>query len=131
MNISEFRRTLKACFDRAANGEIIEIERGGLVFHLAKRDLGVITLTEESHIPAEALKKISPVATPPNVLMETTPPRIKTPDTPFRTEEEWKEAEALERKCCTLKQPCKHWHWVFERGLWVNELSHRERGEDE
>ncbi len=53
--------------------------------------------------------------------------RIKTPGTPVRTDEEWQEAEGLEKPCCKANSPCRHWYFSADRNLWINTLSKRER----
>ena len=133
MNVSDFRKNLKECFDRAANGEVIHIERGGLVFYLASQygakegEQRVVNAAVNMGIEIEKYKKNSPGATPQPDLLETIQPRIKNGDTPFRTEEEWKEAEATERPCCKASKPCQHWAFNPDTSVWKNTLSGRQR----
>lgn len=134
MNVSEFRANLKDCFDRAANGEVIEIERGGLVFSLQKK-LPVATpqiFDEATDMTQEQLDAIT------NMKIDI-PRAVHIGTDPTTTNEFMKAVEAMphyktdpvpdpnsgEMSCCTRSKPCQH--WLYNGEVWKNSLSNRER----
>lgn len=124
-SVAEFRRNIRAALDLAASGEDVFINRHDRVFKLVAFGVSgrVIALPEKNTAGATPHKADPAFQDEIGEIQ----PRIKTPGTPFRTDEEWKEAEALEQSCCQKKSPCRHWFYSPERALWINTLSQRER----
>lgn len=73
MNISLFRKDLKQYFDRAAKGQLVIIERGGLEFALTKRD-------------DDSLQEYVKKAVPPSKSAEKVPERYARQGIPSRGE---------------------------------------------
>jgi hypothetical protein len=88
------------------------------------------TNVEIDDTPPEKLKRLATpntdtVQTPD--FLPTIGPRIKDGDTPFRTDDEWVEAEGLEKPCCKKAKPCQHWEYNGDTQIWQNSLSGRQR----
>ena len=118
---------MRKALNEAENGELIVISRHERLFHLevAKSADGKLTRVVKP-LQTPSGKKINDLATPKETIAEIKP-RLKTPSTPFRTEDEWEEAVEAESKCCKLKNPCKHWHYNPSEMVWKNEISGRQR----
>jgi hypothetical protein len=120
-SIKEFRDNMREALNLVEAGEIVQITRFDTIFEISIR-------AKKSDAPSVRASLAGKGADP--SLINTVPARIKTPDTPFRTDEEWQEAEGLEKPCCKLKRPCQHWVWNDTTMVWQNTLSGRERTED-
>ena len=125
MNVSDFRKNLKDCFDRAANGEIIEVERGGLFFILQKKSpvaTPQIFIDEATTMTQEQINAIAnlKVDAPKAVFIGTNPATTNE----FASAVEAGKSSG-ERACCAMKKPCQHWAWQ-DSGIYINTLSGRE-----
>ena len=89
----------------------------------------VATQREDKNIKVNEDGTISPREPMKPSFLETTPPRHKDKDTPFRTDDEWIEAVSAEHACCKKKTPCKHWQFI--NGMWINSLSGRSKEVEE
>lgn len=134
MNVSEFRKNMKATFDAAVRDEPVVIERSGVEFLLIRRrniktlqlhssDEKNISLPkgntlevfdEAVEMTAGDIEKINMVK--PNK-------KIKFASTAVGPNEFASAVEAGKSipKCCTLKNPCKH--WSFDGDNWVNTIT--------
>lgn len=136
MNVSDFRANLKDCFDRAANGEVIEVERGGLIFSLRKKSPGAtphIIIDEATDMTQEQVNALAnmKVDIPKAVIVSTNPNTTNEFATAIEAGKPIKMKDPVvwtEKPCCTKVKPCQHWQWNGDSSVWVNSLSGRERG---
>lgn len=82
------------------------------------------TTKDDDGIKIVSAKKI---ASEPQAALQTIEPRIKNPDTPVRTDDEWKDAEGGELPCCKQSKPCRHWLFNEMTQIWQNSISGRQK----
>lgn len=129
--IAEFRKNLREALDAVERGEEVYLTRHNRTFAIIKAPFNYLTTDGKSHNIRPDIKNTAGATHQPSKPFGdqegVIQPRIKTPDTPVRTDEEWQVAEGLEKPCCKANSPCRHWFFQAERNLWVNTLSKRER----
>ena len=134
LTVAEFRKQMKMALDYCVQGGVIEIDRMGQKFILMYegRDQSVVRMNHlkddgESHnirpdvgvIPM-AVEEIECMRIPP---MQS-PKKISLEPSALKGEFDTAvEAGKSIPKCCTLKNPCKHWQFDGNRELWVNSIT--------
>lgn len=146
-SIIEFRNQLRKALSLTERGERVFVKRFGEFYEIIHRGSNLKIegdrvpnipkpLSEEEKFigagerkPEHSFKIQSPkkIASEPSAQFKEIGPRVKTPETPFRTDDEWEEAEQAESPCCKLKRPCKHWQFDDVNQVWRNSISGRER----
>jgi len=125
LTAAEFRKQMKMALDYCVQGGVVEIDRMGQTFIVMYQGRGQHVVRMSNPVAENRIKELAEHH-PDGGSVIKIPFTKKITSEPSALEGEFDvavEAGKSIPKCCTLKNPCKHWQFDSSKELWVNSIT--------